>query len=67
MPAVTYADADDEQVAESSLMMVANGQLSPTPPTSWRCYTAAGAAGARVICSARSYRATTPAIPTTSI
>lgn len=46
LPAVTYSEADDAAEQESSLMMVANGQLSHTPPTSWRCYTALGAAGA---------------------
>jgi hypothetical protein len=30
----------------SALMMSANGALSHTPPTSWLCYTAEGAAGA---------------------
>jgi uncharacterized protein YkwD len=43
---VTYASGDDEQAAQSSLMMAANGQLTHTPPASWLCYTAAGAAGA---------------------
>ncbi|SFP50564.1 CAP domain-containing protein [Sphingomonas rubra] len=46
LPAVTYSDADDQAEAESSLMMVANNQLSHTPPTTWKCYTAAGAGGA---------------------
>jgi len=46
LPAVTYSDADDDQSAQSSLMMAANGQLSHTPPANWRCYTATGAAGA---------------------
>ena len=46
LPPVTYSDADDPQTAQTSLMMVANGQLSHTPPSSWLCYTASGAAGA---------------------
>jgi uncharacterized protein YkwD len=46
LPAVTYSEADDAQTAESSLMMVANNQLSHTPGANWLCYTAAGAAGA---------------------
>lgn len=31
---------------ECSLMIYANGQLNHQPPTSWRCYSAAGAQGA---------------------
>ncbi|MDR6133914.1 uncharacterized protein YkwD [Sphingomonas sp. SORGH_AS802] len=46
LPAVTYSDADQAEAMESALMMAANGQLSHTPPTSWKCYTASGAAGA---------------------
>jgi uncharacterized protein YkwD len=46
LPAVTYAEVDDQAEMESSLMMVANGQLSHTPPTTWKCYTALGAGGA---------------------
>lgn len=46
LPQVTYSDADDIQAADSSLMMAANSALSHTPPTTWKCYTAAGAAGA---------------------
>jgi len=43
---VSYAPSGDTEVAEASLMMAANNQLSHTPPTSWTCYTAAGANGA---------------------
>lgn len=43
---VAYSTAEDVQQAESSLMMAANVALSHTPPTSWRCYTSGGAAGA---------------------
>lgn len=46
LPAVTYSDADQAEAMESALMMAANGQLSHTPPTSWKCYSASGAAGA---------------------
>lgn len=43
---VTYSNDEDVQQADSSLMMAANVALSHTPPASWRCYTAGGAAGA---------------------
>ncbi|HEY0623862.1 CAP domain-containing protein [Sphingomonas sp.] len=43
---VVYSGDEDVQQAESSLMMAANVALSHTPPTSWRCYTSGGAAGA---------------------
>ena len=43
---VTYSAADDEQTAQSSLMMAANGALSHTPPPTWKCHTASGATGA---------------------
>lgn len=46
LPAVRYAPADEPQVAEAALMMAANNALDHEPPTSWRCYTATGAAGA---------------------
>lgn len=46
LPAVTYAPADEPAVQQSALMMAANGQLSHTPPTSWLCYTSAGATAA---------------------
>lgn len=46
LPAVTYSDADNAQVDESSLMQAANNTLSHTPPTSWLCYTATGSTGA---------------------
>lgn len=46
LPAVTYSDPDNAQVDESSLMQAANKTLSHTPPTTWLCYTATGAAGA---------------------
>ncbi len=46
LPPVTYAGAEEAAVQQSALMMAANGQLSHTPPTSWNCYTNAGAAAA---------------------
>jgi uncharacterized protein YkwD len=46
LPAVTYASAEEPAVQQSALMMAANGQLSHTPPTSWLCYTSAGATAA---------------------
>lgn len=46
LPAVTYSEAEDAAEADSSLMMAVNKQLSHTPPTSWTCYTASGAAAA---------------------
>ncbi|MDG2535734.1 CAP domain-containing protein [Sphingomonas sp. HITSZ_GF] len=46
LPAVTYASTEDAAVQQSALMMAANGQLSHTPPSTWNCYTAAGATAA---------------------
>ncbi|MFS2112309.1 CAP domain-containing protein [Sphingomonas sp. Sphisp140] len=46
LPAVTYAAADEPAVQQSALMMAANGQLSHFPPSSWACYTSAGATAA---------------------
>jgi uncharacterized protein YkwD len=46
LPAVTYSAADDAASQQSALMMAANGQLSHTPPTTWNCYTSAGATAA---------------------
>jgi uncharacterized protein YkwD len=46
LSAVSYSDVEDAQEAQSSLMMAVNKQLSHTPPTSWTCYTAEGAAAA---------------------
>lgn len=43
---VSYSELEDAQEAESSLMMAVNRQLSHTPPSSWSCYTAVGAAAA---------------------
>lgn len=46
LPAVTYALSDEAASMQSALMMAANGQLSHTPPTDWKCYTGAGATAA---------------------
>lgn len=46
LPPVAYSSADEPGAQQAALMMAANAQLSHTPPTSWRCYTAAGAAAA---------------------
>lgn len=46
LPAVTYAMAEEAASMQSALMMAANGQLSHTPPTDWKCYTGAGATAA---------------------
>ncbi|MES2986300.1 MAG: CAP domain-containing protein [Pseudomonadota bacterium] len=46
LPPVTYAAAEEAGVMQSSLMMAANNALSHTPPSSWNCYTAAGATAA---------------------
>lgn len=45
---VAYSDAENEEEAQSSLMMAVNRTLSHTPPSNWTCYSAAGsrAAGA---------------------
>lgn len=46
LPAVTYSMAEEAASMQSALMMAANGQLSHTPPTDWKCYTTAGATAA---------------------
>lgn len=43
---VTYSTSEDGDEVQSSLMQAVNRTLSHTPPTSWTCYTASGAAGA---------------------
>lgn len=45
LPAVTYSQVDEAAAQQAALMQAANDQLSHTPPTSWKCYTSAGAAG----------------------
>jgi len=46
LPPVGYSTADEPSAQAASLMMAANGTLSHTPPTTWKCYTDLGAAGA---------------------
>jgi hypothetical protein len=57
LPEVSHDATRDSQAQECSLMMQANNALSHTPPTSWKCYTSAGAAAA-----GKSNIATTPAV-----
>jgi uncharacterized protein YkwD len=39
---VTYNEADDAQMMQSSLMMAANGALEHTPPSTWKCWSQTG-------------------------
>lgn len=57
LPAATSDPTKDSQAQECSLMMQANSALDHTPPTSWKCYTAAGASAA-----GKSNLATAPAV-----
>ncbi|MCU0408269.1 MAG: CAP domain-containing protein, partial [Bacteroidales bacterium] len=43
---VTFDPALESRCQQAALMMAANNQLSHTPPASWQCYTAEGAAAA---------------------
>ncbi len=43
LPPVTYSVADEPGAQQSALMQAANDSLSHTPPTTWKCYTTAGA------------------------
>jgi len=43
---IVFADDMNAKAEQAALMMSANGQLSHAPPTSWKCYTADGAAAA---------------------
>lgn len=45
LPPVTYSTADEAAAQAAALLQAANDALSHTPPTSWKCYSAAGAAG----------------------
>ena len=45
LPPVTYSSADEAAAQAAALLQAANDSLSHTPPTSWKCYTALGAAG----------------------
>jgi len=46
LAAVGYDTAGDNEVMQISLMSAVNGTLNHAPPTTWGCYTAAGASGA---------------------
>ena len=47
VPANTiFSDESNRLAQAAALMMSVNGQLSHSPPTSWRCYSADGATGA---------------------
>lgn len=46
LPAVTLDPVKNQKEQECALMMRANNMLSHEPPTTWTCYTAAGAEGA---------------------
>lgn len=46
LPPLVYVTVDEQQAQDAALMMAANNKLDHNPPTSWACYTAAGATGA---------------------
>jgi hypothetical protein len=46
LPAVTTEPSRNSQAQACALMMRANGMLSHTPPSTWRCWTQEGADGA---------------------
>ncbi len=46
LPAVVTEEARNQQAQACALMMEANMELSHEPPTSWKCYSEAGAKGA---------------------
>lgn len=43
LPPVVHSDVDNQGAADSSLMMAVNRTLNHTPPSSWTCFTNAGA------------------------
>ncbi len=43
---ITLDTAKNRKCQEAALMMYSNGSLNHTPPTTWKCYTSAGAAAA---------------------
>ncbi|WP_041658097.1 CAP domain-containing protein [Marinithermus hydrothermalis] len=47
LPPVGYDPASDPMVQKASLMFAANNAIDHFPPTSWACYTAEGAEGAK--------------------
>jgi uncharacterized protein YkwD len=57
LPAVTTDASRDAGAQECALMMDANNSLSHSPPSSWACYSAAGASAA-----GKSNLATTPGV-----
>lgn len=46
LPAVTYADADEEQATQAALLMASNGKLDHDPAPTWTCFTQTGHKGA---------------------
>ncbi len=44
---ITFNDSYNEMCQEAALIMTANGQLSHTPPKSWKCYSEKGFLGAK--------------------
>ncbi len=46
LPAVTYSSAEDQESADSSMIMAVNRNLSHDPPTTWTCWSASGDNGA---------------------
>ncbi len=46
LPAVAHNHSLDTAAQQAALMMIANDSLDHTPPSSWTCYTAAGAGSA---------------------
>lgn len=47
LPPVAYSTADEAAAMEAALMTAANGELNHAPPSTWRCYSEAGATGAK--------------------
>lgn len=47
LPPVAYSTADEAAAMEAALMTAANGELSHTPPSTWKCYSEAGATGTK--------------------
>lgn len=47
LPPVTRDPANDAKAQQCALMMAANGQLSHTPPNTWKCWTEDGALAAK--------------------
>lgn len=47
LAAVGYDEAAEAEATQAALIIAANGRLSHAPTPAWRCYSAAGAKGAR--------------------